>query len=276
MSRRRVLLSVAAAFLVASGQVQAQPVKITQETDEHARNRLALELAVQLTAKLPQLLQRFSAQREEIARAERSGTDPVPLVRELLDSTEAELRGEVDSPDFAPLRDKVAAVFQKARSELGLLDAKSASRRLPARLPAGIAFASFSQGTDRETVLDQIASFLRRFLDLAQGKNLVVDLCVVSRPVQEAVLDMSPPSEPLKVSHGRTPAKLLHLFRGLYTYSIEGKGRLIKCQPPKGALAPCLVDLWAESKPTLDCNFDLSDCSAAEGWPVACEKPGRR
>jgi len=270
MSRRRVLLSVAAAFLVASAQVQAQ--KVTYETDEHARNRLALELAVQLTAKLPQLLEKFSARRAEIARAERSGTDPVPLVRELLDSTEAELRGEVDSPDFAPLRDKVAAVFQKARGELGLLDAKSASRRLP----AGIAFASFSQGTDREKVFDQIVSFLRRFLELAQGKNLVVDLCVVSRPIQEAVLNMSPPSEPLNVSHGRTPAKLLHLFRGLYAYSIEGKGGPIKCQPPKGTLAPCLADLWAASKPTLDCDFDHSDCSVAEGWPVACEKPGGR
>jgi len=265
-----VLLSIAAVFLAASAQAQAP--RITYETEEQARSRRALELAVQLTAKLPQLLERFQAGREAIARAERSGADPVPMVRKLLDSTEAELRGEVDSPDYAPLRDKVAAVFQQARAELGLLDAKSTYRRWP----AGVAFASFSrQDADREAVLNEIASFLHRFLDLAQGKDLVVDLCVVSQPFKEAVLNMSPPSEPLSITHGRTPTKLLHLFRGLYAYSIAGKGRTIQCQPPKGTVAPCLADLWTASKPTLDCNFDLSDCSASEGWPAACEKRGR-
>jgi hypothetical protein len=271
MSRCRALLSVAAVFLVASAQAQT---RVTYETEEQARSRLALELAVQLTAKLPQLLERFSARREEIARAERSGADPVPMVRELLDSTEAELRGEVDSPDYAPLRDKVAAVFQGARAKLGLLDAKSTYRRLP----AGVAFASFSrQDADRETLLDEIGSFLHQFLDLAQEKNLVVDLCVVSQPLKEAVLNMNPPSDPLSVSHGRTPTKLLHLFRGLYAYSIEGKGRTpIQCQPPQGTFDRCLADLWPSSKPTLDCSFDRPDCSVREGWPAACEKRGRR
>jgi hypothetical protein len=197
----------------------------------------------------------------------------VPLIRELLDSTEAELRGEVASSDYAPLRDKVAAVFQEARVELGLLDAKSTYRRWP----AGVAFASFSRrAADREMILDQVSSFLRQFLDITQGENLLVDLCVVSQPFKEAVLDLSPPSEPQSVSHGRTPTKLRRLFRGLYAYSIQGKGRTITCQPPKGAFAPCLVDLWTASKPTLDCNFDLPDCSASEGWPAACGKRGRR
>jgi hypothetical protein len=272
MSRFGVLLYVAAVFLGVSAQ--AQQVRVTNETDQQTRSRLARELAVHLTEKLPQLLKRFSAGREKIARAERSGADPVPLVRKLLDSTEAELRREVDSPDYAPLQDKVAAVFQQARAELGLLDAKSTYRRLP----AGVAFASFSrQNADHETVLDEIGAFLRRFLDLAQEKNLVVDLCVVSQPLKEAILNMNPPSEPLSVTHGRSPTKLLHLFRGLYAYSIEGKDRPpIKCQPPQGTFAPCLADLWTASKPTLDCNFDLADCSKNEGWPAACEKGDSR
>ncbi|PYQ59396.1 MAG: hypothetical protein DMF53_18930 [Acidobacteria bacterium] len=273
MSRRRALLSVAAVFLGMTAQAQAQRPKITYETDEEARSRLALELAAHLTAKLPQLLGRFLSGRQEIARAESSGADPVPLVRELLDSTEAELRAEVQAPDAAPLRDKVTAVFREARVALGLLDAKSAHRRLP----AGIALALFNQqAADRETILDKVGAFLREFLDLAQGKNLVVDLCVVGKPVKEAVLNMGSPGELLSASHGRTPIKLLHLFRGLYAYSIEGKGRTIKCQPQKGTFDPCLADLWPSSKPTLDCNFDFSDCSVVEGWSKICEKLGRR
>jgi len=271
MSRRIALLSVAAVFLVMTAQAQAQG-KVTYETDEEARSRIALELAAHFTAKLPQLLERFLAGRQKIARAESSGVDPVPLVRALLDSTEAELRAEVQAPDVAPLRDKVAAVFHEARVALGLLDAKSTHRRLP----AGIALASFNrQAADRETILDKVGAFLREFRDLAQGKNLVVDLCVVSKPVKEAVLDMGSPGELLSASHGRTPIKLLHLFRGLYAYSIEGNGRTIKCQPQKGTFAPCLADLWPSSKPTLDCDFDHSDCSVVEGWSI-CEQLGRR
>jgi hypothetical protein len=53
MSRRIALLSVAAVFLLMTAQAQG---KVTDETDEEARSRIALELAAHFTAKLPHLL----------------------------------------------------------------------------------------------------------------------------------------------------------------------------------------------------------------------------
>lgn len=279
MSRVVAMAALVSIFLVSTAQVRQ-----VHEDDEHARGRIAAELAIQLTAALPRMLERFSERRRALPLDESTMTYPASEIRQLLDETETELLGQLEQPDVAPLRVKAEEVFRAARRELGLESTRSTRRALP----PGLAFAAQAslrtvaaaqERVDRgtaDTVLGRIADFLSRMLDFSQKDKLLVDVCVVSSPAKEARFDMNVPGYPAKIYGRQIPGKLVNVFRGMYVYSVKAKKASIDCSPSMGKQDRCLADFWLTSQPTLDCRFDQNICSLDEGWPKACESRGRR
>lgn len=273
MSRGLTVMALVLIFLASTAQVH-----VKQEKEEEARSRLARELAVRMEASLPGILERFAGRRRALRLEEATATYPAAAVGEILALTEAELESHFDVPDFAPLRVKVAAVFHAAR--LDLQAEKSARHALPAG-PALAAWVPAGASGDRVdpkvagAALDRVRAFLLELLDFSRRQELVMDLCLVSRPRKEARFDMNAPGYPEKGYGRRTPGKLVNVFRGMYAYGVDSKGVSIECRPPAGKTDPCLLDLWLATRPTFDCDFELKDCSLDEGWPPACNRRGR-
>ena len=283
MSRVVAMAALVSIFLVSTAQVRQ-----VHEDDEHARGRIAAELAIQLTAALPRMLERFSERRRALPLDDGTMTYPAPAVRELLDATEAELLGQLEHPEVVPLRAKTEEVFRAARRELGLESTRSTRHALP----PGPAFAAHAplrtvaaaqEKVDRritDTILGRIGDFLSQMMDFSQKDKLLVDVCVVSEPEEKAGFEMATPGYPDKKYQQLTPGKLVNVFRGPYVYSVKTKVKkkdLTICQPPPaGKQDRCRVDLWEASEPTLHCSFSREDCIPDEGWPKACESRGRR
>ena len=276
MDRRLVRVVVWLVFLgfavnqaPSSGQLRS--VTITHKSDNKAeeRTRQAGKLAKKLVGALPGILEQFESRRRKLADA----GYPRAGVATLLDSTEASLQKEFKKPDFAPLRDYIAEVFDKARSDLGL-PTRIALRSTPApqailaslHLALIVAAPDSLDRSQTDGTLGGVKAFIEDLYERATRKDLIVDLCVVSNP-QKAKVALHTASG-REIEPTKTNGRLTKLFRGNYFYTVEKRSSpKIDCRSSK----PCLK-LYDKKQPVLSCDWDGGggECFVQDGWPEAC------
>lgn len=223
--------------------------------------REAAEIAAQIAPHLATVQAAFAYQRRLL-----SGPPYSPgAVKDLLDKTEAALNQVLGYPELAAMRDSVAAELRQARADL--------SRR-QSRLPGQeIALAAFQQPDSPDSVLDRITNLLAKLTEISAGKDLLVDLCVVSQPRNGATVKLHPQSYPEGVKDRKTNG-MLTLYRGRYVYKATLRGqRAIECvpTPAQSALDRCTpLDLLLNAETIFDCNFGQQSCALRSGSAAAC------
>jgi hypothetical protein len=250
-------------FAVPVGWYTSAQVRVIREEDQEQaeRRQWATELAAELAERLPQIQQTFQSGRDELRR---QGYPPEG-VADLLTQTEKALLSPMDGPDDAPLRDYVADVFRDVRQRLELAPRDAF---LPARRRPVIRQAAFVEGETKggfEIALDRIEGLLRALFTRAKSNDLIVTLCVISRP-DDARFTMSAQTLPDRVLDTRTDGEVVNAFRGLYGYKLEKGTHSIAClAPPVGQpWQRCQrLDLWNDP-PVLDCAFSSGACQHRE------------
>lgn len=235
-----------------------------------ARAKAALKLAGKLVGLLPGILEQFRARRRELVARSTGDAFPQAEVASLLDSTEASVLKELKKPDFAPLRDHVAEVFDTARRDLGL-SSRTALHHQPrpqATLASlGLAFREDAQDSRLDRVLGGIEAFLVDLQEKATRKDLAVDLCVVSVPAKAQVSIVSVTGR--KIDPMKTNGRFEKLVRGKYLFTVEKRSfPRIDCGTREG----CSVNLYDKSQPALHLELKEGNLgtSIQEGWPEAC------
>jgi len=265
-----VFLGFVANQVPSSGEDRSESIHLrTGNNKGQARAKQAGKLAKKLVGALPGILKQFEARRRKLADA----GYPRAGVATLLDSTEASLQKEFKKRDFAPLRDHIAEVFDKARSDLGL-PTRTALRSTPApqailaslHLTLAAAVPDSLDPSQTDSVLGWVKSFLEDLKERATRNDLIVDLCVLSNPPKAKVaLHMASGRE---IEPTKTNGRLTKLFRGNYFYTVEKRSSpKIDC----GSSKPCLK-LYDKKQPVLSCDWDGGggECLVQDGWPEAC------
>jgi hypothetical protein len=246
-------------------------VKVTYEDEARARQRQIEEIGANLAKQLPALLETFEAQRRKV----REAGDPPEGLSALLGSTEAALLELLSDPEIAPLHDYVVEAFRVAREQLRL--SPQTSDFSPPVSALHIRRAAFQERATRseiDQVLDGIATFIKTLFSRSKSQELLVTLCVKSRP-EGATFTMSALIQPDKPYTIQTNHEVLGAVRGLYRYRIQKDGQATGCPPPSGEHGPCRpINLW-DDPPGLSCDLGAGVCQPEEPRPGQCTGGGR-
>jgi hypothetical protein len=181
---------------------------------------------------------------------------------EFLSTTESELLGILAGPELAALRDWAAEGFRAARADLA------------AATKPGVRLASM-RATEEGGAADLFAKVLALVQDsreLAEKNALLTDLCVVSKPVDGAWLELWPRSAPDRNVGTLTAGKLANLYRGLYSYRVEHQGYgAILCQVRSGERGCPQLNLVDDPQPILECDLRAGRCGRKSGPVEACD-----
>ncbi|HVR98925.1 MAG TPA: hypothetical protein VMW27_20060, partial [Thermoanaerobaculia bacterium] len=154
---------------------------------------------------------------------------PAQAVETLIATTETRILDALGYPELAGLKDYAEEKLRKAR---GRLEASERIAMSP-HGPAALVFASLKPPVeDRsvlpkdtvDTVLEEVASLIRRLIATTQKKPMLVSLCVLSEPEDRAQFVMHPSSYPDGRHEVVTQGTLLNVYPGLYVYQLEKKG----------------------------------------------------
>lgn len=216
----------------------------------------AAEIAARIAPYLAKVRDTFAEYRVLL-----SGPTASPeAMKNLLDETEVLLHRILSYPELAAMRDSVATAFRQARADL-----RPHSSRLPQ--DREIALAAF-QRPDTDSVLARIAALLARLSQVAETRDLLVDLCITSQPRQGATVRLHAQSYPDGARDQRTSGRLT-LYRGRYVYKATLRGqKAIECVPEADgkALDRCApLDLLLNAETVFDCDFGLQGCALRSG-----------
>ncbi|HTQ79141.1 MAG TPA: hypothetical protein VMM92_04035 [Thermoanaerobaculia bacterium] len=222
----------------------ASGVKVSSEADPNALIAVA-------TPALAQAAAEFKTQTKALVVAESGNGAPAYAAQDLgkvVASAEAAVQKALSEPELAPLRDRSALAFRRARAALGSGGGPVAK-------------------DTADSALSALGQFLDRLATLGSKEPATVDLCVVSKPDPGSRASFRPVSDPAAVKVLTTDFPIT-LVRGLYSYSAappEGsKGKPIQCGWENAggagaAAAPCL-DLFDDPKAGLVCDFAHGTC----------------
>jgi hypothetical protein len=221
---------------------------IASEADPNA-------LAAAAAPALAQAAADFTTGRKALPAAE-SGTGGPAYAAEdltrLLSRAEGSVRQALGDPELAPLHDRAALAFRRARAALGggQVDRAAADR-----------------------ALDALGQFLDQLATLAKGPA-TVDLCVISKPDPGARFSLRPAGNPSAVKSLPATDGAITAVRGLYAYRLEpmpenrgSKGKAIQCgwEGGAGGAADTCLDLFDDAKTPLVCDFAQGSCARAAG-----------
>jgi hypothetical protein len=222
----------------------------------------AARIAADIAPRLAALHASFLSWRQTLSGLSQSQQ----AIAALLDQTEAALVDILGSySELIAMQDSVLAEFRKARSE-----AKQATGlSLPAAPQKTVALVAFwqQQSSSSESALNRIARLLAWLTKVSNEQDLLVDLCVVSRPKSGARVLLYPASHPKSLRETHTIEKIA-LFRGLYAYKAKLARSWIRCEPARDGSAPedCgYLDLLFNAQPLISCDFDLQGCALRSG-----------
>ncbi|MFL6292113.1 MAG: hypothetical protein ACJ759_14560, partial [Thermoanaerobaculia bacterium] len=129
------------------------------------------------------------------------------------------------------------------------------------------------------SALDQVDHLIARILELFNKNDLIVNLCVTSKPKLGARFSMAPESDAKGGKEALTAGEIVNAYRGRYTYSAKLARRRIECPPKEDRASrdPCQpLDLVDDSRPLLICDFEAGFCHRSEeGLPEECRGNGR-
>jgi len=172
-------------------------------------------------------------------------------VAKLLSGAESALRAALGETELAPLRDRAALVFRRARAALG-------------------SGAAAKAAADR--ALDPVGTFLDQLAALAAKGMITTELCVNSKPEPGARFSIRPASDGNAVKTLPATDGPITAVRGLYAYRLEppaggtgAKGKAIQCGWEAGANSDACLDLFEDAKTPLVCDFAQGTCQRAAG-----------
>lgn len=215
-------------------------------------------------------------------------------VEGLLAQTREALLGALNYPELAAMRD---AVDDELRQAAESLHAAASTGNRTGRSPAAASFAA-SPATrlfptavfaasrkpaagkpvpkeSADSVLDSVGTFLENLSGVAERRQLLLDLCVVSKPAAGAVFTLHPRLYE-KAHETATTGLLVNIYRGSYVYTIKNRrGRgVIRCEPERNGSLDCVpLDLLMDVRPVLECDFDMGVCKRLEEpLPAECQR----
>jgi hypothetical protein len=201
----------------------------------------------------------FTAQWKALTTAE-SGTGvpayATPEVGKLLGSAQEAAQKALGEPELAPLKDRTALIFRRARAALG-----------------GSGGGGQIDKAAADRALEPIGQYLDRLAALAAQGPVTVDLCVISKPEPGARFSLRPASNPSAVKILPATDGPITAVRGLYAYRLEpgpgAKGKPIECGWASSATPPAAgegcLDLFDDGKTPLVCDFAQGTCQRAAG-----------
>jgi hypothetical protein len=212
--------------------------------------------------------------RDEFMR-DSDGLMKPPAAIALLDRTESELLDVLPFPEFAAMRDYVSDRFQQAREILAQEATETGSHRSPPQLvPVASRFLSGQVvparlAPESQNVWDSVRDAIRFTLDLLAGRfqseDIEVTLCVMSKPVAGASVDLHPLSNTSGGNGTVSNDKLQHLRRGLYAYNVD-VNQLVGYKPGQcpNQSERCRLNLLEADNPAVECTLAKSSDNQVE------------
>lgn len=261
-----------------------------ERKDPVAERARVAEIAADIAPKLPERQVDFWNGWEKLFPPRGIWSNPRRTeVEALLLTSEADLLNDLRGPELAALRDYVRAEFRQARAaldpapgsmsapgqpdprlvSLGGLDTRRlvhAAVRSAFEPTVALASAPLAEPADlvddeaRVFILLRLTRLYRSLISLAESNDLVIQLCIRSRPVRRAEFVMYPESYPSRKHTVNTDGQLVNVYRGLYLYRVSRHGH---------KTVESRLDLVGDSRPLVVC--ELVEASSPEP-ALSCDR----